>query len=48
FVLEEYHSTFCWLGKTVKLEDLQYVTYSHFIEKSHELEQSIKEAEKII
>ena len=32
----------------VKLGNLQYATYSHFIEKSHEFEQSIKEAEKII
>ena len=47
-VLEEYHGSSYWLGKTVKLGDLQYATYSHFIEKSRELEQSIKEAEKIM
>ncbi|GET65599.1 hypothetical protein GLOIN_2v1844828 [Rhizophagus irregularis DAOM 181602=DAOM 197198] len=47
-VLEEYHGTSHWLGKTLKLGDLQYATYFHFVGKSCELEQSIKEAEKIM
>ena len=47
-VIEEHHGTSQWLGKTVKLGDLQYATYFHFVGKSHELEQSIKEAEKIM
>ncbi|RIA95991.1 hypothetical protein C1645_859771 [Glomus cerebriforme] len=47
-VLEEYHGTSHWLGKTIKLGDLRYAAYSHFVGKSSELEQSIKEAEKIM
>ncbi|CAG8741342.1 14779_t:CDS:2, partial [Funneliformis mosseae] len=47
-VLEEHHSTSRWLGKILKLGDLQYATYFHFVEKSCEFEQSIKEAEKIM
>ncbi|CAG8727429.1 18682_t:CDS:2, partial [Gigaspora rosea] len=47
-VLEEYHSNSYWLEKILKLRDLQYTTYFHFVEKSCELEQSIKEAERIM
>ncbi|CAG8726436.1 16382_t:CDS:2, partial [Racocetra fulgida] len=47
-VSEEYCGDSCWLEKKVKLGDLQYTTYFHFVEKSCELEQSIKEAEKIM
>ena len=47
-ISEEYHSASRWLGKILKLGDLQYATYFYFVGKSCELEQSIKEAEKIM
>ncbi|CAG8585297.1 3717_t:CDS:1, partial [Scutellospora calospora] len=47
-VLKEYQSTSRLLGKTLKLEDLQYATYFYFVDKSCEFEKSIKEAEKIM
>ncbi|CAI2197083.1 6553_t:CDS:2, partial [Funneliformis geosporum] len=33
-VSEEYHRASHWLGKMIKLGDLQYATYFHFVEKS--------------